>query len=424
MIRRCRVPILEGMADDGVDRPAIRVFDYLRYPSSKDDQFAPDLLGHPSFFLATKWPEWPGLEGRGRAQSSKGIDAIAPVRAVDGIRRPAIIIDSSPSEAGSSWTPWHDELSPEDGFIRYFGDNMPDRGLNPLGPAGNKVLADEQFLLHQGYSREERLRAAPLLFFESAGPRGESSGYRRFLGYGLIERCERVVQVEPDRPGVSRSRSNRLYLNYRYDCLLLDLMSEDLEFPWEWVAARADPTRGQEECLALAPESWRRWVRFGSMVARAFPVRAPTGFYLNYRYDCRSDRQAVPVGLDHSTVRRPRDRLRRPTRRGHPAGRGASRGARTSQMPGGVGRIDERGRYSPNRLTPQPWMAGRIRDDGLLLDQCPTRGPGRWLPNVVGGWPDGWRGNCTHSHSRRGLGRGLHRQSQLGVLVAGAVPAT
>jgi hypothetical protein len=270
-------------------RPEIRLFETLRYPSSQEtDQFAADAAGNRSFFAATQWPNWPGLAGKARAQSSKGIDAIGPVAAVDGGRRPAIIIDSNPAEAGSSWTPWHDQLDPEDGHIRYYGDNKPDRGLNPLGRAGNKVLVDEQFILHQGRNREERLRAAPLVFFESAGPAGESSGYRRFIGFGLIERTERIAQVEPERqmPGGHR-RGGRLYLNYRFDCILLDLSSENSALGWDWIAARADRTKSLEDCLAYAPATWRRWVEIGMVGIDSLRQRV-------LRYRLRTVREQLP----------------------------------------------------------------------------------------------------------------------------------
>jgi hypothetical protein len=271
------------------DRRGIRLFDILRYPSSQEaDQFASDAAGHRSFFAATRWPDWPGLHGKARAQSSKGIDAIGPVDAVDGPRRPAIIIDSSPSEAGSSWTPWHDQLAPEDGHIRYYGDNKPDRGADPLGPAGNRVLVGEQFVLHQGRDRIQRARAAPLLFFESSGPAGESSGYRKFLGFGLVERAERIAQIEPERQMPSgKRRGGRLYLNYRFDCALLDLSQENSDLHWDWIATRADRTKSLDECLDLAPVSWRRWVEVGMVGIDSIRQRV-------YRYQLRTVSEQLP----------------------------------------------------------------------------------------------------------------------------------
>ena len=271
-------------------RAGLRLFDFLRYPSSQElNQFAPDLAGNRSFFQATRWPDWPGLASKKRVQSSKGIDAVAPVSAKDGVRRPVVVIDSNPSEAGSAWTPWHDELAPEDGYIRYYGDNKPDRGLDPLAPSGNRVLADEQFPLHQARDRVERLRAAPLLFFESTGPAGQGSGYRKFLGYGLIERAERIAQVEPERQtGTGIRTGGRLYLNYRYDCFLLDLTRDGATLPWDWIAARADPSKSLEDCLALAPEGWTRWVEVGLAGVAGLRQRV-------LRYQVRNALEQLPV---------------------------------------------------------------------------------------------------------------------------------
>ena len=63
--------------------------------------------------------------------------------------------------------------------------------------------------------------------------------------------------------------------------LLMDLSPEALTVSWDWIAARRDPNKTLEECLALAPTSWRRWVEQGNAVkeqvrqtitrARTFP---------------------------------------------------------------------------------------------------------------------------------------------------------
>ncbi len=170
--------------------------------------------------------------------------------------RPAILIASKPHRAGSDWTPWHDELDAERGHVRYYGDNKADLATDPLGPAGNRSVID-QFPLHLGITRADRLRAAPLLFFESLVHEGKAKGYWRFLGVGLVERVELVTQVD---------RRNRPFVNYVFDCMLVDLSAEDLGIAWEWIAARRDPTKSLEDCLALAPSAWRRWVDLGPVV--------------------------------------------------------------------------------------------------------------------------------------------------------------
>ncbi|MEO8570240.1 MAG: restriction endonuclease [Chloroflexota bacterium] len=207
-------------------------------------------------FNATRWPPWPGLAGAGRVQLDHGIDSVRMIQGVHGPRRPAILIASKPHQAGSDWTPWHDELDPERGHVRYYGDTKADSGTDAFGTFGNRSVL-EQFLFHLGATRSDRLRAAPLIFFESLIHEGKTKGYWRFLGVGLVERAELVTQID---------RRNRPFINYVFDCLLVDLSAENLNLAWEWIAARRDPTKSLEEALAIAPAAWRRWVEQGPLV--------------------------------------------------------------------------------------------------------------------------------------------------------------
>jgi hypothetical protein len=227
-------------------------FRYVKPTPGPDVEF---IDGVRNIFNATRWPAWPGLAGAGRVQLDHGINAVVSVAAIDGPRRPAILIASKPHRAGSDWTPWHDELDPENGFARYFGDNKATMGADPLRPPGNKAIVS-QFPLHQGATSGERIRAAPLLFFESLVHDGHSKGYWRFIGVGIVDRAELVTQVD---------RHGRLFVNYVFDCLLVDLGAENSNLPWEWIAARRDPSKTLEECLSLAPASWQRWVEQGQM---------------------------------------------------------------------------------------------------------------------------------------------------------------
>jgi len=234
----------------------MRLFETFRYVKPSPGPDVEFIDGVRNIFNATRWPAWPGLVGAGRVQLDHGIDSVATVDAIDGPRRPAILIASKPHRAGSDWTPWHDELDPEDGFVRYFGDNKATLGTDPLRPPGNRAVLS-QFPLYQGTTSGDRIRAAPLLFFESLIHEGHSKGYWRFIGVGLVERAELVTQVD---------RHGRLFVNYVFDCSLMDLSPEALTLSWDWIAARRDPNKNLEECLVLAPTSWRRWVERGNAV--------------------------------------------------------------------------------------------------------------------------------------------------------------
>jgi hypothetical protein len=245
----------------------MRVFDLFRYMKPSPGPDVEFIDGVRNIFNATRWPAWPGLAGAGRVQLDHGIDSVKMVRAIDGPRRPAILIASKPHQAGSDWTPWHDELDAERGHIRYYGDNKADTGTDAFGTVGNRSVL-EQFLFHLGATRTDRLKAAPMLFFESLVHDGKSKGFWRFLGVGLLERAELVTQID---------RHNRPFVNYVFDCFLVDLSAEDLGLAWEWIAARRDPTKSLEEAVVLAPAAWRRWIELGPLVKEQVRQRMNRG---------------------------------------------------------------------------------------------------------------------------------------------------
>ncbi|MBI2762573.1 MAG: restriction endonuclease [Chloroflexi bacterium] len=231
----------------------MKLFELYRYSKPSPGPDVEFVEGYRNIFNATRWPDWPGLVDAGRVQLDHGIDSVTRIKAIDGQRRPAILIASKPHQAGSDWTPWHDELNPEVGHVRYYGDNKATLGPNPLDPPGNRSVMAE-FPLHRSATRAERLRAAPLLFFESLVHEGKAKGFWRFIGFGIVERAQLTTQVD---------RQNRWFVNYVFDCALLGLEPESLTLPWEWIAARRDPTKTLEESLRLAPASWQAWVDQG-----------------------------------------------------------------------------------------------------------------------------------------------------------------
>jgi hypothetical protein len=234
----------------------LRLLELYRYAKPSPGPDVEFVDGVRNLFNATRWPNWPGLAGAGRAQLDHGIDPLTNVRSFGLERRPAIMIGSKPHRAGSDWTPWHDELDPYAGHVRYYGDNKPALHDDPLLASGNSAIL-EQFYLHQSNDRDARLAASPLLIFESVIHGGRVKGYWRFLGVGVIERAERVTQID---------RQGRLFVNYAFDFALLDLGSDKGELSWDWIAARRDPSWTLEASLALAPTSWRRWVEQGRTV--------------------------------------------------------------------------------------------------------------------------------------------------------------
>ena len=116
------------MADDPHKLLMLEIF---RYP--KPFTPVPELDGRPNFFAATSAEALPKL------LLESGINAPRLTQAIDGPRRGAVLIRSSPWKAGSASTPWHDVFDLNNGHVRYFGDHKA-VSKQPLGSTpGNKV---------------------------------------------------------------------------------------------------------------------------------------------------------------------------------------------------------------------------------------------------------------------------------------------
>lgn len=188
-------------------------------------------------------------------QLSKGINPTAKVRALEGRRRPSILIRSSPWKAGTAETPWHDVFDLEDGRIQYFGDHRADHA-EPLGKTpGNAALLDA-LARHQALTVEQRAMAEPLLVFASVTRNGTPKGYVQFCGVAVIQDVEKVEQ----------EAEGRSFPNYRYELALLDLRAQDDRLDWAWIEARGNPALSAADTVELSPHSWRQWVEKGQAV--------------------------------------------------------------------------------------------------------------------------------------------------------------
>ena len=159
-----------------------------RYSSQKNptNEFEDDLR---NFYFET------ALEGKPRASLESGISQIAKTqKGLSKSNFPAILISSSPHTGGSEWNPWHDVFQPDLGYVRYFGDSKG--AAEPSLVGGNKVLLS-QLKLHSSGQRADRMKAAPLVFFERVAVDGRVKGNVKFHGFGIIERAEVVTQFNP-----------------------------------------------------------------------------------------------------------------------------------------------------------------------------------------------------------------------------------
>jgi hypothetical protein len=255
-----------------------------------------------------------------RALLEAGINGMAKVPSSDGMRRPAILIRSSPWKAGTEQTPWHDVFDMDNGHVRYFGDHKAGLNIPPGTTTGNAALLDA-FTDHQGRTPDERAAATPLLLFRTVPRTGKPKGHVALCGLGVIERTERLVQWG--------GREHTPFVNYVYDIALIDLTSEDDTVDWEWIEARRDKGVSHAQALALAPWAWREWVKHGSSALpglRRRVARAPGRQSTRSTPEARQ-RRSRGLGDGLQALRRSQTRLRGVGRRGGGprAARGGSR---------------------------------------------------------------------------------------------------
>jgi hypothetical protein len=181
-----------------------------------------------------------------------GINRLAQITAPEGPRTPAILIASSPHKVGSATTPWHDHFDPDNGYIRYNGDNKTP-GIAPDSRPGNRSLL-AAFVVHSDPDPTVRRRAVPLIFFRRIPHGGRVKGFVQFQGVGFIAAVELVTQVHP----VSGA-----FANYAFDCVVVSLAEEAETFDWEWVNLRRSSIADIDNCIAAAPHAWRRWIEGG-----------------------------------------------------------------------------------------------------------------------------------------------------------------
>jgi hypothetical protein len=225
----------------------LQVGQVLRYSRDKDPS-EPMVGGFTNYWHLTD------LEGLKRPLMEAGINPIAALQSSSGPRRPAILISSSPHKVGSAETPWHDIFDIDNGRIRYFGDAKTP-GEDPKDRPGNKALLSA-FSNHSAIEPEERKNATPLLFFRRTSVNGVRKGYLSFQGFGVIERVSLISQFD--------ARSQTSFTNYVYDFAVLSLVEENEIFDWAWINARRNPSISDDQCLKLAPKSWKRWIEGGT----------------------------------------------------------------------------------------------------------------------------------------------------------------
>lgn len=227
----------------------MRIGEIYRY--SRPYSATPPIVdGFPNYFATTH------AAGQKLPLLEKGINPIQTIRAVDGARIPAILISSSPHKIGSEQTPWQDYFDPDNGHIRYYGDNrLP--GKPPSSSPGNAALI-KAYRFHSALEPELRRQATPILFFRRVAVKRQVKGFIKFQGYGIIERVSLVSQYD--------RKNDRTFPNYAFDFAVLDIATEFEEFSWDWISSRRNPDCSSEQTLPYAPKSWKAWLAGGSGV--------------------------------------------------------------------------------------------------------------------------------------------------------------
>jgi hypothetical protein len=219
------------------------VYRYARPYSPKSET----IDGLPNFFHRLHIP------GHRLPLAEAGINPIAPIRASEGLRYPAIIISSSPHKIGSRETPWEDTFDVDNGFIRYFGDNKSYE-RDPARAKGNALLL-RQLDVQTSPDMVFREHAVPIVFFRRVHYGGRAKGNLEFQGLAILTRAERVTQYN--------QKQQEYFSNYVFDFAVLSLTHENEMFDWRWIAARGDSSSPLSETTKLAPTSWREWLRQG-----------------------------------------------------------------------------------------------------------------------------------------------------------------
>lgn len=235
---------------------SVGMLDVVRY-SKGGSELEIDIDGYLNFHFLTH----PGYPEAKRLLLESGINRVALLPATDGVRRPAILLRSSPWKAGHESNPWEDVYDLDHGHVRYFGDHKPST-VGPVGvTVGNRALLDA-WELHGSPNRAERATAPPILLFRAvpvqnhAGRRVQK-GHLEFCGVAIIERLEMVVQREP--------RQSRTFPNLVVDLVVVDLSDHDDTLDWRWIDDRRNASLSVAESMRHAPMAWSRWVKDGRM---------------------------------------------------------------------------------------------------------------------------------------------------------------
>lgn len=181
----------------------------------------------------------------------KGMPYFASCRGIT----PGINFHINPFKEDENKTPWRDLVFQEEGRVIYNGDNYKS-STTASSTFGNKqVLSILE--LYSSKQASDRLKAPPIVVTRTISIQGKT-GFREFVGFGLITESPKLVQQY-------EKKTNKVFSNFQFEVTLLKL-DDGEQFNWDWIDDRRDKHISIEDTIKHAPKSWKDWVKNGSEV--------------------------------------------------------------------------------------------------------------------------------------------------------------
>lgn len=168
---------------------------------------------------------------------------------------PLINFHSNPFKEDENQTPWRDLIFQEEGRVIYNGDNYQS-SKTASSTFGNKLVLSI-LDLYSSAQMEDRLKAPPIIITRTINIKGKT-GFREFIGFGLINTSPKLVQQY-------EKKTKKVFSNYQFEVTLLKL-DDGEKFNWKWIDDRRDKSISIIESLKNAPKSWKEWVNEGKGV--------------------------------------------------------------------------------------------------------------------------------------------------------------
>ena len=143
-----------------------------------------------------------------------------------------------------------DFIDNDNGYVRYAGDNKP--GNKDPNTQRNQSLI-KQYELHKSNNKSDRKSSSPIILFENVKVGKKIKGYKKFLGFGIVDKVERIIEFYKDS----------YYPNYVFTIMIMDMSAENDTFDWDWISARRKNELSLEDSHDLSPLIWQKWVKGG-----------------------------------------------------------------------------------------------------------------------------------------------------------------